>query len=304
MEVVHLEENELSQLLNCTDICEHLYDHIRLIDPANSNIITLKSKNKPDKPDEDLLCYNFWEGDKACNNCVSMRAYKENRFFISIENRSDRIFLAMALPLVLEERTVIIEFIKDATDCIYFESSISFNFLEVLKNLENISDLALKDALTGVYNRRYINEKLPIDLMTTVASNASLSVIMIDVDHYKSINDTYGHLVGDTVLKIIAETIQACMKRETDWVARYGGEEFFICLPGAQLPKAVEIAENIRKTIEGRVIKIGAEEIRVTASFGVSGSKYSKDICYEDVIDKADRKLLMAKANGRNRVEW
>lgn len=299
-----MEEINLSQIQSFINIFHHLYDHIRLIDPNSSEIINLSSDNKLDENVKDLMCYNFWEGDRTCNNCISMRAYKENRFFMGIENRSERIFLTMAVPLILEKRRVILELIKDATDSIYFENSISFNFLEVLKNLDNISNLALKDALTGVYNRRYINEKLPIDLKATVAANASLSVIMIDVDHYKSINDTYGHLVGDTVLKILAETIQACMKRETDWVARYGGEEFFICLPGAKLSKAVEIAENIRKAVESRVIKIGTEEIRVTASFGVSSNKYTKNTCYEDIIDEADKKLYKAKVNGRNRVEW
>ncbi len=298
-----MEDNEISQLLDCINIFRQLYDHIRFVDPVNANIINLSPKNKLEKVEE-LKCYNFWGVNRTCKNCISMRAFIENKFFIRIENRSDRIFLTMAVPLVLEKRKIIIELIKDATDSIFFENSISCNFLEVLKKIEKINNLALKDALTGVYNRRYINEKLPIDLMTTAASDISLSVIMIDIDHYKLVNDTYGHLVGDTVLKILAETIQSCIKRETDWVARYGGEEFFICLPGAQLPKAVEIAENIRKAIEDRMIKVGTEEIRVTASFGVSSNKYTKDSNFEDVIDEADRKLYRAKKNGRNRVEW
>ena len=299
-----MEDNELSQLLDCINIFRHLYDHIRFVDPVNSSIINLNSENKLDEKVEELKCYNFWGVNKTCKNCISMLAFVENKLFLRIETRSDRIYLTMAVPLALENRKIIIELIKDATDSIFFENSISCNFLEVLKKIEKINNLALKDALTGVYNRRYINEKLPIDLMTTAASNISLSVIMVDIDHYKLVNDTYGHLVGDTVLKILAETIQSCIKRETDWVARYGGEEFFICLPGAQLPKALEIAENIRKTIEGRVIKIGTEEIRVTASFGVSSNKYTKDSNFEDVIDQADRKLYKAKGNGRNRIEW
>ncbi len=299
-----MEDNELSQLLDCINIFRHLYDHIRFVDPVNLNIINLDSGNRLDEKVEKLKCYNFWSDNRACKNCVAMRALNEDKFFIRIETRSDRIILTMAVPLVLGKRKLIIELIKDVTDSIVIEDNISFNVLEVLKKIEKVNNLALKDALTGAYNRRYINEKLPIDLMTTVASKVSLSVIMIDVDHYKLINDTYGHLVGDTVLKILAETIQSCIKRETDWVARYGGEEFFVCLPGAQLPKAVEIAENIRKTIESRMIKIGAEEIRITASFGVSSNKYTKDSNFEDVIDEADRKLYKAKKNGRNRVEW
>ena len=299
-----MEDNELLQLLDCIKIFRHLYDHIRFVDPANSSIININDQNKLDEKAEKIKCYNFWGSDTTCKNCISMRAFIENKFFIKIENRSEKIILTFAVPLKLEKRKIVVEFLKEATDCIVFENNFGGDLLQVLDKIEKINNIAVKDALTGVYNRRYINEKLPIDLMTAVASDISLSVIMIDIDHYKKVNDNYGHLVGDTVLKILAETIQSCIKRETDWVARYGGEEFFICLPGAQLPKAVEIAENIRKTIEGRMIKIGTEEIRVTASFGVCSNKYTKSNTIEDVIDEADKKMYQAKRNGRNRVEW
>ncbi len=98
------------------------------------------------------------------------------------------------------------------------------NHSEIYDMIDSMSNLALKDTLTGIYNRRYINEKLPVDLISASLSEQSLSIIMVDIYFFKKINDTYGHLTGDCTLKIFAETLSGCIRRESDWVSRYGGE--------------------------------------------------------------------------------
>jgi diguanylate cyclase (GGDEF)-like protein len=126
---------------------------------------------------------------------------------------------------------------------------------------------------------------------------------MVDIDFFKNVNDTYGHLVGDCTLKSIATTLNRSLKRDNDWVARYGGEEFLICLPGAPLEIAKELAEIIRKKVESTPITSGEQEFFITASFGVSSVTPKSGATITTLIEEADKKLYEAKRNGRNRVE-
>ncbi len=198
-----------------------------------------------------------------------------------------------------------VELLKDTTDSIVFGASKENdeNKSEMYALIDSLNKLALKDPLTGIYNRRYIDEKLPVDLISALLSDQSLSILIADIDFFKKINDTYGHLTGDYTLKSFADILTRCIKRGSDWVARYGGEEFLVCLPGAKLERAVEIAEAMRKAIEENVIIHGEHTIKITASFGVCSIKPTPGFNIESLIECADKKLYVAKNNGRNRVE-
>jgi len=124
---------------------------------------------------------------------------------------------------------------------------------------------------------------------------------MLDIDNFKRINDTYGHDVGDLVLKSLAETIKGIL-RKNDYIIRYGGEEFLILLPNATIDRAIKVAEKIRREIENKKIKIGDKEIKFTVSLGVS-EIYTSDRSLQNAIKRADEKLYKAKKKGKNRVE-
>ena len=166
------------------------------------------------------------------------------------------------------------------------------------RNLQR--DLALTDALTGVRNRRYLMEKAEQELQHCTQKNADFSAIMVDIDFFKSINDRYGHLSGDEVLKILTARIRHILKHDT-LLARYGGEEFVITLPGVKHEDAMKTAWRIQKTIESYAFRIGELEINITASFGVA-SKTPSCTTLADIIDKADKALYKAKESGRNTV--
>jgi diguanylate cyclase (GGDEF)-like protein len=162
----------------------------------------------------------------------------------------------------------------------------------------------MRDALTGTYNRRFMNERLPVDLVAMALSEKSISVIIADIDHFKYVNDTYGHLTGDSILKYFSGTLLSCIRRDSDWVARFGGEEFLICLPGASLEKAHELAEQMRSAVEQAEYLCGEHTIKITASFGICSVKPRQGDSTDAIIDAADKKLYHAKNNGRNRVEY
>ena len=161
-------------------------------------------------------------------------------------------------------------------------------------------ELAFTDALTGIGNRRCLMENAEEELRNCIEKNMDFAIIMIDIDHFKSINDRYGHAIGDTVLKILTSRICHALKHDT-LVTRYGGEEFVITLSDVNHETAVKTAWRVQKTIEASAFRIEGLEINVTASFGVA-SKTSDCTTLSDIIDKADKALYQAKRTGRNTV--
>ena len=166
---------------------------------------------------------------------------------------------------------------------------------------EKLEKLANFDSLTGLYNRRSILRKLGEQLKYARRYREELSLIMLDIDHFKKVNDQYGHLTGDEVLAEVATLIRQNI-RVVDAAGRYGGEEFIIILPKTDLSSALVIAERIRKTIEATEMKdFEGKVFGITVSQGLSSWKPGED--KHSLISRADDALYGAKENGRNRVE-
>jgi len=164
------------------------------------------------------------------------------------------------------------------------------------RRLESLSRI---DELTGYYNYRHLLVALEAEMDRTRRSGVSTAVAIADLDHFKAINDTHGHDIGNCVLETVSRTWQACIRR-TDIPCRYGGEEFLFILPNTRLIHAGQTAERLRLAIEALSWDIGPDH--VSSSFGVSAWDGAKPMAPLDLIRAADRQLLLAKANGRNRV--
>ncbi len=158
------------------------------------------------------------------------------------------------------------------------------------------------DALTGVYNRRELALRIEHEMKRATRYNHNLSTFMLDLDHFKKVNDTYGHKAGDIVLVEIASVLEKSV-RETDYVARYGGEEFIVVLPETRLEKAVELAERVREQIAKHPIKVKADvELNITTSIGVASFPEHAD-SWEGLFEAADKAMYSAKNAGRNCCE-
>jgi diguanylate cyclase (GGDEF)-like protein len=160
--------------------------------------------------------------------------------------------------------------------------------------------LATADPLTGLFNRRHFYTLGKYELGKACLEETPLSMIMLDIDHFKQVNDNYGHATGDLVLVEISKLIVG-NARKGDVCFRYGGEEFVVLLPNTRLEYALEVAERIRNVLSGLPIQIENDEIKVTASLGVAQAEL-KDNNLANVIDKADQALYRAKAIGRNQI--
>lgn len=174
----------------------------------------------------------------------------------------------------------------------------------VVKN-RMLSEVSSKDALTGLYNRWFVIEKIDSEMNRALRHGSPMSLLMLDIDHFKRINDTWGHTAGDDVLRTIGKLLRdSC--RVYDVPGRYGGEEFCIVLPETKPGSTTVVAERIRSRLESTAMQYGDTSIAVTASIGIAGveaSDANELLSPAALIERADRALYSAKNRGRNRVE-
>jgi two-component system, cell cycle response regulator len=166
---------------------------------------------------------------------------------------------------------------------------------------EKLRTISLTDGLTGIENRRSLEERLKEVWSHSVRLHEPIALVMCDIDKFKSVNDTYGHLVGDDVLKEFARLLKD-EAREIDRVGRYGGEEFLLILPGTVLDAAVTFAERLREKVENHTFEYEGGTLRRTMSCGVAGSPHPRVKDQEALVRAADDALYVAKETGRNKV--
>ncbi|MBI9049752.1 MAG: diguanylate cyclase [Anaerolineaceae bacterium] len=173
---------------------------------------------------------------------------------------------------------------------------------EALKNVQQLKEQLYKnsihDALTGMYNRRYLDEVLPREIANAERSHSPISFVMMDIDHFKTINDTYGHAAGDMVLQKLSEFFKKHI-RVGDLIFRYGGEEFLALLINTTIESALHFAERWQQSLPECCINIDGKEIKITISMGIAEFK-KHGITSEEVLHAADRALYQAKSQGRN----
>jgi len=166
---------------------------------------------------------------------------------------------------------------------------------------EEIYKMTITDGLTNIANKRFLLDFLEKELSRARRYDRNLSLLMIDIDHFKKINDLFGHLTGDFILKRLAQIINGRIRKE-ELFARYGGEEFVIVIPEADIQHALEFANILRELVEGSEFNFEAQKFNITVSIGAAQFKGGEHQCVEDLIKEADVNLYIAKDKGRNCV--
>ncbi|MBQ4862131.1 diguanylate cyclase [Pseudoalteromonas sp. MMG013] len=221
-----------------------------------------------------------------------------------IKVQQSKIAQSQAADALLKERIQLQEQAQED-----LESSIderTFELQVTLRELEEknraLEKLNMEDALTKVKNRRYFDKRIMMEVRRSRREQTILSVVMLDIDHFKKINDTYGHLVGDQAICAVAEQIQLHLKRPHDEVFRYGGEEFVLLLPNTDSQGAVELADLIRSDLEKSQLNVGENTVTMTISAGIRSAIATDSKNPTLFTDFADKALYQAKQQGRNRV--
>ncbi|NLZ53935.1 MAG: GGDEF domain-containing protein [Thermoanaerobacteraceae bacterium] len=249
--------------------------------------------------------FSLFKEGKIINNCHKDHRLKE-LYFCSDDTKS-----IMVVPLVTNKELIGGIVITSYKDNIYNQkhltllSILASQAAVALKNaqlFDETAKLAISDGLTGLYNHMYLYSELERQMEDAKTTGGIFSLIIIDVDYFKTYNDMYGHITGDTILKNLADILKKNV-RDKDTLGRYGGEEFAIILPGIQPFEAMKIAERIRKVVESTPLaRVGNKNIFITISAGIAS--YPTDaVSIEDLVNKADKAMIFgAKQKGRNKV--
>ena len=290
-------EKILREIEERLSVFENLYTYIRIVNPEQK-IACSRSTDKGGV--SQTTCHAFWGRSVPCENCVAIRASQERKASSKIEITQGRTFFVQALPMLVEGETYIVEMLKYITEdqLLFVQEQGSMDLEEYIRVI-NVK--LVTDELTGLYNRRFIAERLPADIYYAKSHDYPIAIVMADIDYFKKINDTYGHLVGDCVLKELANLMHQSVSEPMHWVARYGGEEFMMVLNHIEQEQVWSMVERLRQSMEAHIFHCNGQNLRVTCSFGISFI-HDTDSNVTKAIEDADRLLYQAKQSGRNRA--
>ena len=268
----------------------------------DSGSIHVERVYKVYKDDEDLVSPHQEAADIDYSEILNLFVKDKKEIFVTKEGKEAKTF--SAIPLLSENKFVGI-FTVEGLARVDFDKLVivAMQFaLEMKKVLlyETVETLAITDGLTGLYTRRYFFERLNEELKRSKEHSFKFAFLMIDIDDFKICNDTYGHMVGDVILRDVARLIKEST-REIDLVARYGGEEFSLVLPETDKKGALQAAERIRKKIDEHTFKAYDEKLKVTVSVGLSIYPDDSEDA-QDLIEKSDKAMYLAKSSGKNIV--
>ena len=299
--------NLLNDIKERLSIFNDFYDTMALVDPKNQIIIGIYNKiddKKHMSTQKPSRCINSCgENDScktckndSCKTCIVSQACKTNKTAVDIGIEYDKTFMTLATPITYNNYDYILVLKKDISDNKFILDNSKTPFLE--DPYYSFNSIVNKDVLTNVYNKRAINERLSKEL---TKENIPVSIIMIDIDHFKEINDTYGHEIGDKVLVEFCDIISSCIREDESFFGRFGGDEFIIILDKVSPETTNKIANRIRKEVESHTFIYDDISLKLTCSLG----GYVIDdanLEIKDFVKIADKNLYSAKNSGRNNI--
>jgi diguanylate cyclase (GGDEF)-like protein len=212
--------------------------------------------------------------------------------------------VANVLHLLLEDiNDMIIEHEKGNVDYSFDTNVFLGDYKRLADSVLDLAAFSMRDQLTGLANRRSFDNRLDLEWQRGIRERTPVSILIMDIDQFKTYNDNFGHQQGDVTLRLIADTIKQSLKRASDFSARWGGEEFVVLLPNTDAIGAMGVAESIRASIEAMVIPCADERgQRATISIGVSSQVPEQNVTTDSFVSAADQAMYKAKESGRNRV--
>ncbi|MPM86424.1 hypothetical protein SDC9_133513 [bioreactor metagenome] len=273
------------------DFFHKMYDVVRLVDPVEKKVLDYRGDMPCRSTD---ACYDYWENYQICNNCISIRAHLNNQSFIKIEKNKNHVFWVNAIPVQNAERPVVLELLKDAADTMLIGLQDYINGEAFENFIERINEAVVRDFITTLYNRRFVDERLPADVVNAMLDGKPLSVCFIDLDSFKQINDLYGHRAGDLAIKAVGAVLAQEIRKKTDWAARYGGDEFLLSLRNTSEQEARTFLQRVLNAVENLSLDFLPSSARLSFSYGI---KTTSDVplTADDLVRHADEKMYQAK---------
>ena len=291
--------SDIISMLMDRNVFHELFDIFRIVEAKTGKLIELKDGvlHKTDIP-----CNNVFGSDQRCRNCTSIRAYYTNETIAKIEYSNGSILLIMSIPIQIDTNRIVVELVKDITRSLTVDVKDSTFSGEIPAIIDKLNKISTTDALSGLQNRRYLDDRLPLALANCQTINTPVSLVMIDIDHFKKVNDTYGHQHGDIIITGIAKILLSYIRRNSDFAVRYGGEEMLLCFPGVSHDVCLAICNRIQEQLQSVSFTHDGQSVNVTVSMGIAESQMDNAYDKDTLIATADKRLYRAKNMGRNRI--
>lgn len=281
----------LEDIKDKLDFFYKMYDVVRLVDPIHKKVLDYRESSFSDKKE---ICYHYWGNNKICDNCISVRSHRENECFVKLERRPDALLLITAIPIKNADQPIVLELLKNATDHMDIGEG-NYNEGELFSHfVKELNDVIVKDPLTSLYNRRFIDERLPIEIIDATLAHIPISICFMDLDEFKSINDLYGHETGDLVIKAVGRVIRQHISENRSWAARYGGDEFIIYLYNTHWNDADILLQSMKQEIENVSVCENGVKSGVSVSYGIE-TMHEIPMTAEEIIRNADEKMYRVK---------
>lgn len=291
----------IKQLIHEIEILKNTFSIVRLVNP---------SKNLEYKINADTLlleaseynCHSIWEKGEICKNCISLKSLQNKSKYTKFEFINNDIYLIVARYITVDDLEIILEIVSSVDNSTLLDVKGTNEFVD---RITNYNDTLYTDYLTGVYNRKYFNNRIPFLLNQSKNKDSNIGIAMIDLDFFKSINDSCGHLFGDKVLCTVAQFLQSninpCMG---DFVARFGGDEFLIVLNNVDYDIYTKKLSDILKRSQTITIADYKYNLKLGLSIGGAHSSELNDSTTESLTLLADKRLYNSKQNGRSQVSY
>lgn len=285
----------LDQIMADNHLTGTVFDAYRIVDVENNMVCSMRDNRAQPTG---VLCYDIWGHGMPCENCISRRAQVDRKQVVKMECTDTLVFLVIAVPVVIDGKETVLELIKNMSDSLVSYGASRMQHQRMQELIGRMNMLMVTDPFTKLYNKTYIKEQL----LREIEEPERLVAVMLDIDNFKPINDTYGHHVGDQVIAQIAERIRLSVDEEHSWAARFGGEEFLLIYHSKSVEEVCQHCERLRAEI-GRdfVIASAGNTVRVTASFGIHAFEAGVDDV-DSLLRRADENLYVSKRNGKNMI--
>lgn len=254
------------------------------------------------KDDEKIVtnkrCYEIWKREEACKNCISHSCIREQRKIIKMEVLEGQIFLIAAIPITLENRLFALELISNVTDSLVINDTFHTNNLDVYDIISQMNDIALRDSYTGLYNKRFAEQEIAKSILNWKLEH-SIFIGILDIDHFKQVNDTYGHVKGDDVLCVLSQILENYAAKGNGWASRLGGDEFMLLWHDVTVQAAHSMAQEIQKTFAAHIFTKDSVPFTVSVSIGLS--QYRPELTnWSAFVDEADQEMYREKKEKYN----
>mgnify|MGYP000692618523 CR=1 FL=1 len=285
--------NEFELLVDKIKAFDKMYDCMRIVDPINKEVLEIKEGQLRKIKS---FCYKIWHNDYVCENCISSRACLSNEIIVKVDLSGNQIYMMVAIPIKINGKSLSLELFKDVTMGFLIESRSSKNNKSLFDLIKSINQFAVRDKVTGLYDRRYIYERLPADIIKASIENKQVSIIFLDLNFYKKDNN-YDLKELDSILRELAEKLKQIMNIYS-WAVRYERDKFLLVIPNVSAYECDNI-ENVQIFIENLIEKIlenkfllSNKEIEINPSYGIYNiPKGNKNLDIDEIINKARKNL-------------